>query len=739
MKVVAGMACLLVLAPVRAGAQQDPTARRWRDSLATITSLDSITALRTAMTIAARADRSDGMLALRRAYASLRLADIRGSVVGYEEAVGDFEEVSQQQPTAPAAWLGLGMAHLGYGRTADRLVVAVNDLLAKSPADRAADAFARGIEADTTSAVVSLLAEVALARRTTARSEATLGAMRRSVPLRHGTSVGALLARMRLERIAGELDSAVIAVELAASVSDDPLTLLELARTRLAAGRSDGVDPWYAALDRADGATLQEVRRDLVLLLPDTTLAAFDASPSAARAAFMRRYWNAQDPHGLPAHAERLREHYRRLQVARREYPLPEQRGDSSEFPDYTDARGMVLVWHGIPAQRAILSGIVGLPPSESWSYVREDGTALVFHFVADSAGAPFRRVESVLDILSRSNQARWFTGRFDASGRDTSSKPVNTYGAEWSALIAQQLLLSRWNVSDVYRRILNRGSDGAAESQAAERELGRASVAAPPTWSLAYELPLESRVSILAVGRDPQGSRIQIGFAVPGQLLRGTRTARGMAYVIRMRASIARVGGGVVQVVDTVRTFVARDGIAPGAHLLGRLPVVVPAGTFSVHVALENDGRGTITARDTVTVSGSGADELGVSDLSLGTRSIVLPWRTAQGDTAWINPLRAYRANEPILLHFEVSGLERGAPFRTRLRVVRKAGGGVLGLGGPAMLTLGFDHEHRGGVDEVQREIDLRRLRPGEYVLEVTVIAGDRQVTRREEFSIIR
>ena len=43
-------------------------------------------------------------------------------------------------------------------------------------------------------------------------------------------------------------------------------------------------------------------------------------------------------------------------------------------------------------------------------------------------------------------------------------------------------------------------------------------------------------------------------------------------------------------------------------------------------------------------------------------------------------------------------------------------------------------------GREQIQREIDLRRLRTGDYILEVTVSAsGDRQAVRRQEFSIVR
>jgi hypothetical protein len=42
--------------------------------------------------------------------------------------------------------------------------------------------------------------------------------------------------------------------------------------------------------------------------------------------------------------------------------------------------------------------------------------------------------------------------------------------------------------------------------------------------------------------------------------------------------------------------------------------------------------------------------------------------------------------------------------------------------------------------VDVIQREIDLSRLRPGDYVLEVTTsMPSGQRVSRRQEFTLVK
>jgi hypothetical protein len=116
--------------------------------------------------------------------------------------------------------------------------------------------------------------------------------------------------------------------------------------------------------------------------------------------------------------------------------------------------------------------------------------------------------------------------------------------------------------------------------------------------------------------------------------------------------------------------------------------------------------------------------------------------------DTAWVNPLRTFSSREAMQLYFEVSGVPTGAAYRTDLAIYRVSGDSavstraetVVSQGGAPAISLGFSQTHPGGVAPVRRELALQRLKPGEYVLQVTVsTAGGANVVRRQAFVITK
>ena len=56
-------------------------------------------------------------------------------------------------------------------------------------------------------------------------------------------------------------------------------------------------------------------RNDLALVMSDSALRAFDAAKGEARVAVAKRFWDTRDPDAFNGSAERLREHYRRIEV----------------------------------------------------------------------------------------------------------------------------------------------------------------------------------------------------------------------------------------------------------------------------------------------------------------------------------------------------------------------------------------------------------------------------------------
>lgn len=728
--------------------------------LASVTDQRDLVRRREALRAVVRAGRDDPAL-LRLGQVWLRLAAVSGNAAGYGAARSAFEEVTERHPDWPLAWDGIAEAAWGEHQATSGVITGFLDMFGAQPLQRVARRYVRGAEVDTTHAA----GLVALARRAERSDEAdlrelALHALRLAADLPVAVDPALRLARARLERDDGVLDSALVQLErLVGTTPDAGEANLELARVRFVMGRLDGLTPWYHGLGHADGAVYAAYRRDLAMVFPDSSLARLDAAAPAARPAIARREWQRQDPDGLPVVADRLRDHYRRLAFARRHYRLRHAvRGpDPLDWCGAFDARGLVYVRQGPPVVRTSLGRhggpdvtatlrVVGAPPNETWRYGARDEDARLYHFVVREPGGDFTLAESAMDILGLTAQYRMFRTEDVPEGvpLDSLPPPVKTYGAELVSMIAQELLLSRAPAHPIYDRMLREGKSGAEALQLAERTIGRTSVETGPSWSLQYELPLDAAVTVLAVGQEDGQPQLQVAFAIAGSALLPIRTTRGVGYRVRMRAAVRDASGEVVASVDTVRGFLTGAALRPQDHLLGRLPIAVPPGRHTVRVALEADGLGMLAPRTTVDVVAPRTPALALSDLAIGTRTVQLPWATSRADTAWVNPLGTYSARQPMELYFEVLGLPAGTPYRAEVAVIRVSGrdritaeaARVAREGGDAALTIRFDGRHPGGVAGVARELSLSRLRPGEYVLEVRVSAGGgTSAVRRQPF----
>ncbi len=431
---------------------------------------------------------------------------------------------------------------------------------------------------------------------------------------------------------------------------------------------------------------------------------------------------------------ERLREHYRRLDHARRNFRLvtpnrqfdiaERYRSGQTEFDD----RGIIYIRHGAPAQRAAYN-VPGLEPNETWRY-RRDGNDLVFHFVARQDVQDYRLVESVFDVLGF---AATVVLR-DATDSLLQSEVVNG------------LLRSRESIDPIYSRLLGAGRGGTGQLQAAERLIGRSSIesgTATDSWRARFANALPARIETIAVGQDANGPSLQLAFAVPGSALRGNPAPGGLVHLVRMRAVVLAADGRMVASVDTTRAFVTNAEIPPREHLLGHVALRVPAGDYSVRVALETDDAGMVTSRDPIHVAGNTESEIGLSDLAVGSRTVHLPWVTASGDTAWANPLAAFPTTLPMQLYFEVTGIARNTPYRIDITMAKPRSGSLFKRifgGNGAAIKVGFEGTHPGGIAAVARTLSLAEIKPGEYVLEVTVTGpAGREATRRRNVSVVR
>jgi GWxTD domain-containing protein len=727
------VALIVVLVPSRLSAQapeERAELERFRDSLAASPDTAGLLVLERRLIDLAKADRGNTLTHLKLGFLSLRVGDLGGQA-HYDDAASEFQWAIDLQPTWPYSWYGMGLAEYGVGDSQISFVTGLKTMLGKDALTRSAMAFAKSAEVDSTfvRGLVEL-SNTALRQRVNIKLGVALDALRRAA----SQDPQVLLARGRVEREVGDGDSALAAfrgyLERGSSRS---LGQLEIARTLFLLGRFDGVQPYYEGAASDDPATVAGYRGDLATIASDSVLKEFDNASGERRAAYLRHFWTERDHTELRGEGERLREHYRRLFYARknfqltslnRHYDIVERyRSGSRDFDD----RGVIYIRHGEPSNRATYAA-PGLEPNESWRYIRPEGD-LLFHFVAREDVQDFKLVESLFDVLG-------FSQQIALRADNAADNPV-----------AEQLIFSREQLSPIYQRLQSAGRIGSGQFQAEERRMGQSSIAVgtrTDSYELAFAEELKARTEVLAVGRDSTGTLVQIAYAISGKGLEPVTVTRGFLYSVRVRFTAMDHTGRVVASLDTTRLFVAPEPVPEDEHLVGRVAVPVPTGRYEYRLAIQQgEESGVVLPRDTVRVGGPSSVTLGLSDLVLGSRSANLTWRRSEQDTVLFNPLQTFKRDEEMQLYYEVQGLQPGSSYEVRLAVRKQGGSGGLFRkifgGGGAAISLKFDARATAMEESAHRGLKLNKLKPGMYVLEVEVTdAGGHRDQRLQPFQVV-
>jgi GWxTD domain-containing protein len=729
---------LLTSNPIRLQAQ-DPAARaeleRFRDSISATLDSAGLLAAEKRMIDSTKRDRNNALMHLKLGFLSLRLGDLGGQS-HYDDAASEFQWAIDLQPSWPYAWYGMGLAEYGVGDSQVSFVTGLKTMLGKDALTRSAVAFAKSAEIDP-SFVHGLidLANTALRQRVNIKLGVALEALRRSAQTNAGSDPQVLLARGRVEREVGDGDSALVAFNSYLQRGpNQSLAQLEIARTLFLLGRFDGMTPYFEGAASDDSTTVAGYRADLATIASDSILGEFDKQHGERRAAYLRDFWGQRDRLELRGDGERLREHYRRVFYSRKNFQLTSNnryydiveryRSGSRDFDD----RGVIYIRHGEPSSRATYAA-PGLDPNESWRYNRTDGD-LIFHFIARDDVQDFKLVESLFDVLGFSSAVRL---QGQASGAADNA-------------MAEQLMLSREQLSPIYRRLQGAGRGSTGRYQNEERRVGQQSIAFGTTndsYELRFHDELRAKSEVLAVGQDSAGHQVQIAYAISGASLEPVTVTRGFLYSVRLRFAAMDRRGRVVSSVDTTRHFVAPARVPANEHLVGRVAASVPAGALEYRLALQQgDERGITLPRDSVRVGAVNATALGLSDLVLGSRTANLTWKRTPQDTVIFNPLRTYRRDEEMELYYEIEGL-RPAPYTVELEVRKKGSGSgifkkIFG-GGGASIRLKFEQQATTPTVSTHRSLKLDRLKPGQYILALRVVDADgRKDSRTREFQVV-
>jgi GWxTD domain-containing protein len=706
---------------------------RFRDSLAATADSTGLLLLEKRLIDAAKADRNNAILHLRLGFLSLRLGEMGGHS-HYDDAASEFQWAIDLQPSWPYAWYGMGLAEYGVGDSQVSFITGLKTMLGKDALTRSAVAFAKSAEVDPAFATGLVdLANTALRQRVNIKLGVALDALRRAAQTSAGSDPHVLLARGRVEREVGDGDSALAAFKgYLQHGSNRSLGFLELARTQFLLGRFDGVGPYFEGAESDDSLVVAGYRADLATIAPDDVLREFDHQRGSHRVAYLKRFWAQRDRTELRGDGERLREHYRRLFYARKNFQLAAKNRHydiveryRSGSPDFDD-RGVIYIRHGEPSSRATYAA-PGLEPNESWRYTRADGD-LLFHFIAREDVQDFKLVESLFDVLGFSDAVR-------LQGNSAADNAV-----------AEQLMLSRERLSPIYRRLQGAGHMSTGRYQTEERRTGQESIALGTTsdsYELRFPEELKAKSEVLAVGRDSSGPQVQIAYAIAGSSLEPVTVTRGYLYSVRLRFVATDNRGQVVSALDTTRHFVAPAPVPPNEHLVGRVGTTVSRGALQYRLAIQQgEGAGITLPRDTIRVGPPTPSALSLSDLVLGSRRANLAWRRTPDDTVLFNPLRTYRRSDQMELYYEIDGL-RPTPYTVELTVKKKGSSGGLFRkifgGGGAAIRLKFQEQATTAQVSTHRSLKLNRLKPGNYVMELMVVdASGRKDRRTQDFQVV-
>ena len=644
---------------------------------------------------------------LRAGLVGLRLGELRADP-DFSDALSSFRRAARLSAARPEPWYGLGLSAAARSQWEMRDPLRLGNRVGLGALEQAADYYSRALDADPRFLPAALaLPQVTMALLDTARLKQAQTALRRVVEAVPVRPPDLLLALGRVERSAGELDSAAIDFErYLLTGGSRGIGLVELARTRLALGRADGEAPYYEGASLDDPKVIAEYRADLEILAGGD-LREFDSLKGQARATYLHRFWTERDHWELRPEGERLREHYRRLLFARAHFHLTISRRFYGPVDAYrsgnneVDDRGIIYIRHGEPTER-LRPFVFGVMPNESWRYARAEGD-LLFHFSAgyNSYGGgdlyDYRLVQSVLDL----------------------------HGAEDAP--RDQLLLSRQSLSPVYGRMLNWGRFGSANAGARERNIGRTSIEVGTTTD-SYELRFNRRLAAVAdligVGRSAGGSlaHLVFGIAAPGTSPR--LVAAGVEYAVRVRLVALGARDRSVATLDTTIVIALPEPLTKKQYLVGRAQLVLPPGHWRYRAAFQQaDSAGVVLPFGTVRVAATDGSALSLSDIALGTPGRAVSWVTDAADTVLLTPSELFRKGAEIEIYYEASG---AAPLERYRHEISVLPWNARGPKRRPLVSLSFEEGAAGEVIRSRRTVRLERLKPGNYVVEVKVTARD-------------
>jgi GWxTD domain-containing protein len=537
----------------------------------------------------------------------------------------------------------------------------------------------------------------------------------------------------------GEAGHAVDVATVAANRPDASLAAKLAYATALfndRGGEEDGGDAYFEVVDGLAPALADRLFEDVRWIATAGEIAAWDSASLDARKDWLHEFWERRAALSGETVAERVAEHYRRLNVVLSRYvkisngPLPGQTLIPTQHPEPFDERGIIYLRHGEP-DHSILTPVI--PPdlslsstacqtgafrpdtakwgtsssgplrnTESWVYDDLDGHPRMYNFVQCAGIYPDYVIPYELPC--------------DASTYQLYVEPRSIYESE----IGRCANDTRERIRDYAREALVTDSDHPSFERTVPLLFDLVAFRGPGGFT---ELTAPLAISTDSLGpRTRRNSIFRLGITVAVVDTAERNISRSDTTIVAAPASAATQGDWL----NTFVRFIARP--SNGAEL-----------RISVRDRTADGGNFFGT---TITVPSYAGDSLQVSSIVLGLPAEGGDWR--RGSVALtLMPFGEYRTGE-FRAFYEIYNMADSASYDTELRVEPMRDGALDPARPPSNIepiVLRFSDEARPERDGVVR--DLRNIRsqlpPGRYRITVTVTdrAGGRSASSWRPFVI--
>ena len=703
---------------------------------------------------------------LRYGWALNRLGELTDSAPPLIDALLQFREAYVRHGKWPYTWFGLGATKLALDDIGATEVRSNDQTAGTGWRWGAASAFLSAVQADTNYITAAVELGLTVMRTPTwTRLDPVVAALTRAAQSgKAGTDIWLVLGR--LERQADSGQAALRAFDAYVSLPGANVSMgqLERARTLFALGEApEAEQAYYRGATSPDSAARMMYRKDLAWIADTAELAAFDTTPGDQLPAFLGRFWRDRETASGRAPGSRLADHYRRWGIAERRYKLQPQFHRQWDFGQIyrtaqseVDDRGVVYIRHGEPDDRASYVGD-DVPPNESWVY-HLPGKDLVLNFVQSITASGWHLVDALSQIGaspceipalldSRGALDPMYQGMADRARADSAKLAVAARSGDQQAVrFFEACIPGRLSEGQKIAAVIAAGASGATLSYfntnavTQERAAARQNITYGTTTDsdpLRFRAQIQPVVQAYGVGgtRPGQG-RLLIVWNIRGRDHPRADTipgVTGVVYSVRIRANVTDSLGKLVVGLDSVKRYhVGAGPLADNANLNQLLTVDVPSGTYRVQLSVADTigDKGALRVLGGIPVPAfTGAPEM--SDLVLGLEGSPLVWN--RGGTPFpLNPQNQWTPAQSMEVGFELGGLPAGSAYKVRI--------GISDLGAdstaPAKASVEFENQASGAREFVAQSLGLRSLKPGRYLLTVTVttpagvLKRDRRIT---------